>query len=94
MTISPSLFAADGMKYVDNANSHSVSVIDTNNNIVGSPLDIGEVPFGIAFDPIHNRMYVANGLSDSVSVIDTNTNTVVDPPLIVGSVPIGIAFAP
>ena len=35
-------------------------------------------PWGIAFDPVNERMYVANTAGDTVSVIDTTTNEVID----------------
>jgi YVTN family beta-propeller protein len=81
--------------YVTNRGSDSVSVIDTNSNLViGSPIPVESMPIGIEFDRPHKRMYVTNGDSDSVSVIDTNTNTAVGLPLVVGANPQIIAFAP
>jgi YVTN family beta-propeller protein len=55
-----------------------VSVIDTNTNaLVGSPIAVGNGPFGIAIDATHERMYVAyqgGGGTGAISVIDTNGN--------------------
>jgi DNA-binding beta-propeller fold protein YncE len=62
--------------------------------VIGSPIAVGEFPYGLALDPIHSRMYVVNHVDGSVSVIDTNTNTVVGPPLLVDDKPYLIAFAP
>lgn len=48
----------------------NVRVIDTNTNaLVGNPVRVGSIPEGIAYEPLHGRMYVANFGSDSVSVI-------------------------
>ena len=54
-----------------------MSVIDTATNaVVGSPIAVGDAPFGVAVTPDGSRVYVANA-GDDVSVIDTATNTVV-----------------
>ena len=50
-------------------------------------------PQGIAFDPVHNRMYITDLFGNSVYVINTITNTLVGPPILVGGQPYGIAFA-
>jgi YVTN family beta-propeller protein len=46
--------------------------------VVGSPIHVDALPTGIAYDPIHQRMYVANLNSNDVSVIDTTTNMVIN----------------
>jgi YVTN family beta-propeller protein len=60
-------------------------VIDTSNNqLVGSPIDVGDNPFGVAAHPDNTRVYVANFYplacsgGNSVSVIDTASNTRID----------------
>jgi YVTN family beta-propeller protein len=74
---------------------NSLEVIDTSSQrVIGSPVVVDKMPYAIAFDPVHNRMYVTNFQSDAVSVIDTNTNTIVGSPLVVGKSPVAIAFAP
>jgi DNA-binding beta-propeller fold protein YncE len=60
--------------------------------VIGSPIAVGEFPYGLALDPIHSRMYVVNHVDGSVSVIDTNTNTVVGSPLLVGDKTISNCF--
>ena len=53
----------------------TVSVIDTTTDppsVIGSPITVGLNPVGIAYDPVHQRMYVTNDGSNNVSVIDTN----------------------
>jgi YVTN family beta-propeller protein len=74
--------------YVTNADSESVSVIDTNTNTVTSEIALGDA-FAIAFDTTHKRMYVTgtgtfNLPSDTVSVIDTYGNNLLDSPIAVG----------
>ena len=67
--------------YITNSGSDTVSVIDTaTNTMVGSPIAVGDAPFGVAVTPDGSRVYVANFSGDTVSVIDTATNTVLRPP--------------
>ena len=91
--LAPSALGQDA--YVANRGSNSVSVIDTQSNeVVGSPITVGEWPDSIAITPDGKTAYVANGRSDSVSVIDTQTNEVVSSPIMVGEVPSAIAVTP
>ena len=84
-----------GKAYVTNANADTVSVIDTATNaVVGSPITVGDVPFGIAITPDGTKAYVANQNANTVSVIDTATNAVVGSAIPVGSLPFGIAICP
>ncbi|HEY9399762.1 MAG TPA: YncE family protein, partial [Nitrososphaeraceae archaeon] len=85
--------AVKPLMYATNQDSDTVSVIKTKRNTVTSPIEVGDEPRGIAFDPKHKRMYVTNPFSDIVSVIDTNTNTLVGSPLVVGGSPNAITFA-
>ena len=67
------------MSHVTNFYSNSVSIINTSNDtVVGSPISVDVYPSGIAYDPIHKRMYVANLNGNDVSVIDTTTNTLIN----------------
>jgi YVTN family beta-propeller protein len=70
-----------------------IGVISTN-GVVGQPIQVGNYPGEIAFDPVHNRMYVTNTYDNTVSVIDTSTNKVVGQPIQVGNYPGEIAFDP
>ncbi|MFN2607087.1 MAG: beta-propeller fold lactonase family protein [Acidimicrobiales bacterium] len=63
--------------YVANANSNTVSVIDTATNTVVATVAVGSFPIAVAVNPAGTRAYVANANSNDVSVIDTATNTVV-----------------
>ncbi len=92
--------------YVTNLGSNTVSVIDTTQNppvqidtngIVGdgiTPITVGNGPWGVAYDPDHQRMYVTNFDDDTVSVIDTDSNTVVAGPITVGDGPTDITYDP
>jgi YVTN family beta-propeller protein len=74
-----------------------VSVIDTaTNTVVGAPIPVGNLPFGVAVTPDGNKVYVANEVDNTVSVIDTATDTVVGLPIRVGNrySPLGIAVTP
>jgi YVTN family beta-propeller protein len=78
--------------YITNGGSNNVSVIDTATDTVpGSPVGVGNSPFGVAAHPNGTRVYVTNGVT--VSVIDTLTNTVVAT-IPVGSQPHGVAVHP
>ena len=81
--------------YITNSGDNTVSVIDTaTNTVVGSPITVGSLPFGVAVTPDSSKVYVANGDSNSVSVIDTATNIVVGSPITVGVGPVGVAVTP
>jgi YVTN family beta-propeller protein len=60
--------------------------------VVGTPIPVGDGPFGIAFNSINGNLYVGNLDDDTVSVIDGATNTVVGTPIPVGDGPRSIAF--
>src|SRR4029078_10915803 len=63
--------------YVANANSDTVSVIDTKADKVIETIDCkpeGKLPFGsgsnaVAIDPKGHQLYVANGTNNSVAVV-------------------------
>jgi YVTN family beta-propeller protein len=81
--------------YITNANSGTVSVINTATNmVVGSPITVGNFPFGVAVTPDGSKVYVANQGDSTVSVISTATNTVVGSPITVGNSPSGVAVTP
>ena len=64
------------MVYVANAESNTVSVIDTTKNKVIATVPVGNLPLGIAVTPNGKMIYVANEVSNTVSVIDAIKNTV------------------
>jgi uncharacterized protein (TIGR03437 family) len=62
--------------YVTNANSASVSVVNTATNSVTATVNVGRNPTGSAVNAAGTRVYVANQSDGTVSVIDTANNTV------------------
>ena len=44
--------------------------------VIGSPIPVGDTPYGVAVNEATNRIYVTNTRGDSVSVIDGATGTV------------------
>jgi len=80
--------------YIANANSGTVSVIDTRTNtVIGSPIPVGDVPWGVAVSPDGRKVYITNIYSGTVSVIDTRTNTAVAT-FPAGHNPYGVAVSP
>jgi YVTN family beta-propeller protein len=66
-----------------------VTVIATaTNTVVGSPITVGNDPYGVAVTPDGSKVYVANLADGTVTVISTATNTVIGSPITVGSGPI------
>jgi YVTN family beta-propeller protein len=76
--------------YVANQSSNTVSVIDSNNEVV-STITVGSAPTGVAASPDGSKVYVTNRSTGKLSVIDTNTNKVVST-ITVGSAPTGVPF--
>jgi YVTN family beta-propeller protein len=89
--------AAAPFAYVANAQSKSVSVIDTaTNKVVGTPIPTppGLEPVAVAVAPDGTQVYVTlSGEPGKVSVIDTATNKVVAT-VMVGNFPVGVAVSP
>jgi YVTN family beta-propeller protein len=73
--------------YVTNFESHTVSVIDGNNNTVIDTIFIGpnSFPSAVAVDMNKNIVYVTNTWKDTISVINGNTNTIIN------NIPVGNA---
>ena len=46
--------------YVANADTNTVSVVDTSTNLVAATIPVGERPTGVALSPDGKRAYVAN----------------------------------
>jgi YVTN family beta-propeller protein len=81
--------------YTLNHGEGTVSAIDTaTNQVVGSPIEVGEEPEAIAITPDGRSVYVASYGEGTVSAIDTATNQVVGSPIEVGEGPAGIAISP
>ena len=67
--------------YIANADSNTVSVIDSNNHTVIATIPVGDLTSTsfdspMEFNPFNNNIYVTNDGSNTVSVINSTTNTV------------------
>lgn len=62
--------------YVTNSGDDTVSVIDTDTNILIATVPVGQSPFSVAVDPRGIRVYVTNMGDRTVSVIDATRNVV------------------
>ncbi|MCV7282921.1 cadherin-like domain-containing protein [Mycolicibacterium flavescens] len=70
-------FTPDGSRaYVTNADSNTVSVIDTATTAVIATIPVGNDPWKLAVHPSGTRVYVTNYDDYTVNVIDTATHTV------------------
>lgn len=75
-------------------NNGTVSVVNAATDAtVGTPIAVGNLPYGVATSPDGSHVYVTNSGSNSVSVIDTATNSVVAT-VSVGTYPYGVAISP
>jgi YVTN family beta-propeller protein len=65
--------------WVTNYSTNQVTPIQANAGAtdftVLPAVEVGEGPWGVAYDPVHDYVYVANSLSDSVTVIEAGTRT-------------------
>ncbi|MBW1675110.1 MAG: YncE family protein [Deltaproteobacteria bacterium] len=64
--------------YVTNTDSHCVTVIDREQDMVVASIAVGRAPVGIVARADGRRVYVANSGSDTISVIDTAINRVIN----------------
>ncbi|MBN1221087.1 MAG: SBBP repeat-containing protein [Anaerolineae bacterium] len=68
------------MLWVTNYDTDQVTPIEVNEDATGfnvlAPVDVGDGPWGVVFDPIYGYLYVANSLGNSVSVINVASRTV------------------
>jgi len=85
--------AAAPFAYIPNADSNTVSVIDTATNTVTATIPVGESPNGVAVHPAGTFVYVTHHGSPIISIINTATNTVAAI-VSVGSYPNGVAVHP
>lgn len=66
------VFAPDGRRaWVAGLGSNNVLALDAAGARAGAPIEVGEGPAGLAFDPARERLYVWNHFEASLSVIDT-----------------------
>jgi len=88
-----SIASASPFAYITNAQSNSVSVIDTATNKVTATIPVGSNPIGVAINQNGTKVYVGNALSNDISVIDTATNNIIAT-VRVGNSPQGVAVSP
>jgi YVTN family beta-propeller protein len=74
-------FGSSNIKFAQTS-SEQISIV--------ASIPVGANPYGIAINPVSNRIYVTNSLDDTVSVIHGNTNLVIAT-VPVGTIPRGIA---
>ncbi len=67
----------DELAYIVNAESHTVSVVDTARAVVVATITVGHHPLAAAAQRDGRRVYVSNFDDQSVSIIDTETQRVV-----------------
>ncbi|MCP3918461.1 MAG: hypothetical protein GY711_23190 [bacterium] len=65
--------AAGDRAYVAGMGSNNVVVIDASGARVGTPVEVGEGPTGIALDDATGRVFVLNKFASSISTIDAAT---------------------
>ncbi len=82
--------------YVVNQSSNTVTPVDLSvtPNVAGTPIPVGQLPFGIAITPDGRTAYVGNFIGNSVTPIDLSTNTAESPIALPGVFPFDIAIAP
>jgi YVTN family beta-propeller protein len=79
--------------YVTNNWDNNVTVIDIGKNTaIGTPIGVGQRPYGVAISPDGASVYVTNVVSETVSVIDAASRKVVS--TIPVPDPVGIAVDP
>ncbi len=76
--------SGNGMVFVANTDSDTVSVINTSTNTVVATIPVGtgtylehDAPIGVAYDSLNSAVYVTNERFNTVSVINTSTNKVI-----------------
>jgi YVTN family beta-propeller protein len=85
--------APNGLLYVCNVSSGTVSVIDTSKNSVATTMPVGQNPIRVAMSPEGTHAYVSNYLSGSITVIQVQDPTVTAT-VPVGDYPTGIGVSP
>ena len=62
-----------GRLYVSNAGYNRIEVIDTKNQVVLNPIEVGQLPHAMAMTPDGATLYVGNSGGESVSLVDLET---------------------
>jgi YVTN family beta-propeller protein len=72
----------------------TISVLDTETDTtIGSPIPVGNGPWGLALSPDGTRLFTGDSGSGTVTTIDTTTGTVVQPVISVEKSPEGVAVS-
>jgi YVTN family beta-propeller protein len=79
--------------YVSNSSADSVSVIDTNTNVVIATIETDKAPVNPTFTPDHRRVYVSNSQAGTLSIIDVASHEATTVAA-GGPSPSGLAFTP
>jgi YVTN family beta-propeller protein len=86
---------AQSFAYVANSGSNTVSVIDTQSDVVVATVTVDSEPWGVAVNPDGTQVYVTCLGSNSVVILDAATNTTVGRiPLPKVVLPSNVVFAP
>jgi YVTN family beta-propeller protein len=85
---------ADGsLLFVSNAESNTVSVINTHSFTVVATIPVGNYPSAMAMSPDGTQIYVCNTRSNSISIINTSTLQV-ENTINTSQGPTGVSFSP
>jgi YVTN family beta-propeller protein len=68
-----------------------MSVIDGITNEIIDTISVGKTPYGVAVNPLSNKIYVTDIVTDTVTVIDGETNEI-SAKIPVGKKPTGLAI--
>ncbi len=73
--------ASNNIVWVSSYNLNQVIPIQVNDDATSfdvlSAIDVGNGPWGIAYNPLHNAVYVVNNLDESLSVIDASSKELI-----------------
>lgn len=73
------IFAGDSYYlYLSLPDEDQVSVLDVTANNIDYTIDVGDRPFGLAYDGDSNELYVANSADTTLYLIDLSTETISD----------------
>ena len=66
--------------YIPLINVGKVVTINTDTETTGTTINVGSIPFGVVYDPVHDYFYVGNngsGVGNTISVISGASDTLV-----------------
>jgi YVTN family beta-propeller protein len=80
--------------YISLVNVGKVVTINTDTQTTGTTINVGSIPFGVVYDPVHDYFYVGNngsGVGNTISVISGASDTVITT-ITGGTAPYGMAW--